>query len=100
MSHHPIATEPVMPQKSPARTGKHQRNILKPGLVLASISLFWAAAHEPTIFSAASILVWVLSSATVGVLVKALFVVVEPLFRLMISRVRKFLQTSNEQQGA
>ncbi|HQT63557.1 MAG TPA: hypothetical protein PLT25_08625 [Acidocella sp.] len=89
-----------MPKKAQSKTGKHHRTSWKPGFLLASINLFWAAAHEPPIFSITSMVVWLLGCVTVGLLTKAILVVAEPLSRLVVSRVRQHLKTSREQQGA
>jgi len=56
--------------------------LYRPGLIVISAVMFWAALNEPAMFNAASVTVWLLRAVTVGLLARAALALVEPATRL------------------
>jgi hypothetical protein len=64
-----------------AAHGKAPR-LVRPGPLMVAAAILWAAANEPTGFTMASVIVWLLGSVTVAILARAALALLQPLTRL------------------
>jgi hypothetical protein len=79
-------------KKSRTGTAKGGRaSFFRPGLLTASLALFWAAFNQPEDFTVVSTIVWLLEAATVALLLQAGFVCLGPAVRLLMIRLRDVL---------
>ncbi|HQT38099.1 MAG TPA: hypothetical protein PK231_01655 [Acidocella sp.] len=100
MSRNATGNEPVLPHKAGNKPGKLGRNIwYKPGLSLAGFVLFWAAAHEPPAFTAASTGVWIIGTMTAALLAKAALVLAGPVSRILMMLSRQWFKNARSRQA-
>jgi hypothetical protein len=64
-----------------AAHGKAPR-LVRPGPLMVAVAILWAAANEPTGFTMASVIVWLLGSVTVAILARAALALLQPLSKL------------------
>jgi hypothetical protein len=77
--------------KSP-KSGK----LLSPGILTVAAMAGWAAAHEPAVFTTASVGVWLCGACTIALLTRACLALVTPLlaiFGVIFGRAMKSMQT-------
>jgi hypothetical protein len=66
-------------------TGKRSGRLIRPLPLVAAAAVLWAAANEPTDFTPAAMVVWLLGTLTVGLLTRAALALLEPLAKLGIA---------------
>jgi hypothetical protein len=73
---------------------------IKPGFVLAAITLAWAAANTPPDFSAANILIWLTGMLTTALIAKAAMAIIEPAIKLSLRTARRQIREANRARHA
>jgi hypothetical protein len=87
----PSGTEPVLSQAKPrGAKSAAAASVVRPGLVVAAVVLFWAAMNEPALFTPTSVAVWLLTAVAVGLLARAGLALLEPLARLGVTLARRW----------
>ena len=72
---------------------------LKPGMLTLAAVFLWSAGHEPAVFNAASLSLWLLGALTAGLLVQAALTLAAPLlgiFAAVLSQATRILQRGPE----
>ncbi len=85
-----------MPQNARSNRSKAGSVLMRRTPVILAIAILWAAAHQPDSLTAASLAIWGLEMATVALLARGAFAVLEPLLRVLVTLA---LQTASAQQA-
>jgi hypothetical protein len=81
-----------------ARKGNKGSGPYKPWLIATAFALFWAGLHEPAGLTPATLLIWLLSAVTAGVLVRAALAVTEPLVKLAADVVVRTIRETDAEE--
>lgn len=57
---------------------------IKPGFVIAAVTLAWAAANTPPDFSTTSLAIWAIGTLTTGLIAKAAMAIIAPCTNVII----------------
>ena len=78
-----------MANRKPPRRVTKANNLYKPKLLVVAFALFWAGTNQPASLTPVTLVLWVLSAVTAGVLMRAALVVAEPLVKLVLKMVKQ-----------
>jgi hypothetical protein len=68
---------------------KGSSGLYKPKLLVVAFALFWAGTNQPESLTPVTLVLWVLSAVTAGVLMRAALAVVEPLVKLALKMAKQ-----------
>ena len=71
-------------QKLPAGQ-RNARRLILPGPLMVAAAVLWAAGNEPSGYTPAAMIVWVLGSLTIAILTRAALALLQPLGKLSIA---------------
>ena len=78
-----------MANRTPPRKATKVSGLYKPKLLVVAFALFWAGTNQPESLTPTTLVLWVLSAVTAGVLMRAALVVAEPLVKLVLKMARQ-----------
>lgn len=87
-----------MSNRKLARKGNKGSIPYKPWLIAVACALFWAALHEPAQVTPVTLLIWLLSAVTAGVLLRAALAVAEPLVKLAADMVVRTIREADAEE--
>jgi hypothetical protein len=81
-----------------SRKGNKGGGLYKPWLLVIAGALFWAGLHAPPALTPMTLLLWVLSAVTAGVLMRAVLAVAEPLVKLGLAAVQRAIHDAGAKE--
>ena len=64
---------------------RNAQRLVRPGPLMVAAAILWAAGNEPTGFTLASTIVWLLGTLTIAILARAALALLQPLTKLGIA---------------